>query len=309
MGSNDQRPPHDSASPDRDGVFPGETENVERYRRAHDVIERMRADQRPDRSGATDDDPRLDATAALLRAAAPHAADVDPTFAARLLAQLEAAQAASSSPAATNAPAQPIEKPEAPEAPEAPTPSTSSRQTGVSRRGLMLGGLGAAAAAVIGGATGAVIERASQGSSHAPGPSVTSPGVLIPDGIGSWVAVAKVVDVPLGAVIRFQTDAVIGYLRHAAEGFIALSGVCTHMACLLQWNGVDRTFDCPCHGSRFLENGQQAPGAPYFYPSLPGIKTKVEQGQIWVYVISPSGSTPASSTATPTSTPTKRYGN
>ena len=117
--------------------------------------------------------------------------------------------------------------------------------------------------------------------------------------------VAHAADLPLGAVTRFQTDAVIGYLRHTAAGFVALSGVCTHMACLLQWNGMDRTFDCPCHGSRFLESGQQAPGAPYPYPPLPGIKTKVEQGQVWVYVISPSGSTPV---ASPTSTPAKSYG-
>ncbi len=170
----------------------------------------------------------------------------------------------------------------------------------------MLGGLGAAAAAVIGGAAGAAIERAGQASPPATGPSVTPQGVLIPDGAGAWVAVARVADAPLGAVIHFQTDAVIGYLRHTAEGFVALSGVCTHMACLLQWNGVERTFDCPCHGGRFLESGQQAPGAPYPYSPLPNIKTKVEQGQVWVYVVSPTGSTPIS---TPTSTPPNRYGN
>jgi Rieske Fe-S protein len=300
MGPNDQRPPYDNEASDRDDTAPNETVSVERYRRAHDVIERMRADLRPDRSGATDDDPRLDATAALLRAAAPHTADVDPGFAARLLAQLETAQPAPQAAAPATLQPQPLEEP-APRAEPAADPS--ARPTGVSRRGLMLGGLGAAAAAVIGGAAGTAIGRASQGTAHGPWPSVTPQGVLIPDGVGSWVAVAHVADVPVGAVKRFQTDAVIGYLRHAAEGFIALSGVCTHMACLLQWNGVDRTFDCPCHGSRFLESGQQAPGAPYPYPPLPDIKTKVDNGQVWVYVISPSGSAPASASPTSTSDP------
>ncbi|HEU0027066.1 MAG TPA: Rieske (2Fe-2S) protein [Ktedonobacterales bacterium] len=298
MGTNDQRPPHDNESPDRDDTAPNETVSVERYRRAHEVIERMRADLRPDRSGAHDDDPRLDATAALLRAAAPHAADVDPGFAARLLAQLEATQAATQAATQDSAPDAPQPQPR-----EEPAASPSARPSGVSRRGLMLGGLGAAAAAVIGGAAGTAIGRASQGTAQGQGPSVTPQGVLIPDGVGSWIAVAHVADVPVGAVRRFQTDAVIGYLRHAAEGFIALSGVCTHMACLLQWNGVDRTFDCPCHGSRFLETGKQAPGAPYPYPPLPGIKTKVENGQVWVYVISPSGSAPASASPTATSNP------
>jgi Rieske Fe-S protein len=56
------------------------------------------------------------------------------------------------------------------------------------------------------------------------------------------------------------------------------------MACLLDWNAGDRTFDCPCHGVKFLSSGKAAPGAPYAYAPLPAIRTKVESGQVWVYV-------------------------
>ncbi len=307
MSGNDQRPPHENESLDHEGAIPDETESVERYRRAHEVIERMRADLRPDRSNSSDDDARLDMTAALLRAAAPQASDVDPSFASRLLSRLEAAHATPGAPISV-ATLTPVPPPVASATIEATAPSQRATRKGVSRRGLMLSGLGAAAAAVIGGATGAAIERVSQASTRVSNPPVTPQSALIPDGIGSWVAIAQVADAPLGSVIRFQTDAVIGYLRHAAEGFVAVSGVCTHMACLLQWNGVDRTFDCPCHGSRFLESGQQAPGAPYPYPPLPGIKTKVEEGLVWVYVISPSGSTPTTPVPSPTTPPTKTYG-
>jgi len=35
-----------------------------------------------------------------------------------------------------------------------------------------------------------------------------------------------------------------------------LSAVCPHLGCIVKWNAVESSWDCPCHGSRFAPDGR-----------------------------------------------------
>lgn len=53
-----------------------------------------------------------------------------------------------------------------------------------------------------------------------------------------------------GAVVRRGIRKIAVY-KDAAGNVNECSAVCTHLYCIVDWNDTEKTWDCPCHGSRF----------------------------------------------------------
>ena len=57
-----------------------------------------------------------------------------------------------------------------------------------------------------------------------------------------------------GAVVEHDGER-IAAARDEGGTLHAVSARCTHLGCLVAWNGAERSWDCPCHGSRFARDG------------------------------------------------------
>lgn len=75
------------------------------------------------------------------------------------------------------------------------------------------------------------------------------------------------------AILQSGAGKIAAY-RDFSGALHVVAASCPHMHCIVSWNGVDRTWDCPCHGSRFTIDGEVING-----PALTGLNTiKRERG-------------------------------
>jgi cytochrome b6-f complex iron-sulfur subunit len=177
------------------------------------------------------------------------------------------------------------------EAPPVAAPA-GRRPWRLTRRQVLQGGIGAAA-----GLAAGLIGVSVAGNRRADAPTLGGEDELVA-GEGFWAEVARVADLPPGSALRFSTAAFDGFVVNDNGEIRALSSVCTHMGCTLQYRPEWQDLRCPCHDASFdlagrLANGRRAwreapyPGDARAYPiELPDLvrpRVKVEGDAILVW--------------------------
>lgn len=66
---------------------------------------------------------------------------------------------------------------------------------------------------------------------------------------------ARDLEVDEGGVLAIGLKKIALY-KDTTGSLHAYSAICPHLGCVLQWNGEEKSFDCPCHGSRFTCEGK-----------------------------------------------------
>jgi len=70
----------------------------------------------------------------------------------------------------------------------------------------------------------------------------------------------KITDFKVGEVIPFRKERT--FILRTEGGFLAISAICTHLHCIVNWNEMLKKFECPCHGAKFNQNGEVLEGPP-----------------------------------------------
>ena len=151
------------------------------------------------------------------------------------------------------------------------------RDRWVSRRTALIGGLGAAAGAVAG------IGTARLGGflppSPAPAPATGFRSAVVDPRPGRWVDVAALADLEEGQGFRAQAGAVGAYLFRDGSNVTAISAICSHLPCELDWIKARGVLNCPCHNAAFKPTGESL-SVSYPLPSLAAVQVRVVNGRV-----------------------------
>jgi cytochrome b6-f complex iron-sulfur subunit len=81
-----------------------------------------------------------------------------------------------------------------------------------------------------------------------------------------------------GRKVSFDNQPVL--VVRTDKGFVALSAVCTHLGCLVEFDAAHRDILCPCHAGRFDLTGKVTGGPPP--RPLPPFQVAEVNGKVFV---------------------------
>jgi glycine/D-amino acid oxidase-like deaminating enzyme/nitrite reductase/ring-hydroxylating ferredoxin subunit len=58
-----------------------------------------------------------------------------------------------------------------------------------------------------------------------------------------------------GKIIELEGEKIAAY-RDENNGLHLIGAECSHLKCIINWNNDEKSWDCPCHGSRFTHEGK-----------------------------------------------------
>lgn len=95
-------------------------------------------------------------------------------------------------------------------------------------------------------------------------PEYAKENINVAEQYSDWVRPGEVSSVDeiapgSGAVLRRGIHKIAAYKNEHGEVH-ERSAVCTHLYCIVDWNSAEKSWDCPCHGSRFDAYGKVVNG-------------------------------------------------
>ena len=110
-----------------------------------------------------------------------------------------------------------------------------------------------------------------------------------------WISLGSLENYPVGipTMFNFTLATVNGWerstksygvfvLKSPSGAVDALSDVCTHLSCRVNWSDENQEFACPCHAAYFDANGDVKTGPPP--RPLDRYETKLEGDQLFIYL-------------------------
>jgi cytochrome b6-f complex iron-sulfur subunit len=155
----------------------------------------------------------------------------------------------------------------------------AGEEPGLLSRRTALGAVAGLAAGVVGAAALSRLPSGATAPAHA-GPGVAG-GVMQPAG-GRWIEVALLSQLSETAPTRVVAGDQVAYLFRRDTKVTAVSAVCTHWPCTLNWQPANSSLNCPCHNLDFTPDGISA-NPDYQAPPLPKYQIKVEDGRVLLY--------------------------